>query len=194
MTLVVIGLTGAAGSGKSTVARRLVDEWAAHRAPFAGPLKRMLRSFLEGQGVAPDVALRMTDGDLKEAPADVLGGETPRRAMQTLGDWGRALHPDLWVDAWGRAIDHGDHAVAVDGSTVLISADDTRYPNEVEAIRARDGLIVRVDRHGAGLTGAAGAHSSETSDLGASDQTIVNGGSIEDLHAQADAIAANVMD
>ena len=195
MTMFLIGLTGPARSGKSTVAARLVDEWGAHRLPFAAPLKRMLRKFLEDQGAGLAIACRMTDGDLKEAPSDLLGGQTPRRAMQTLGtEWGRGLSPTLWIDAWRRAVEDRAWKEAADGETVVIVADDIRFPNEVAAIRALGGIVVRVDRPGAGLPGAAGDHASEATPLEAPDMTITNDGSLAWLHAQVDAIASNVMD
>lgn len=193
MSLFPIGLTGAAGSGKSTAAVRLVDEWGGHRVPFAAPLKRMLRKFLEDQGTGLGAACRMTDGDLKEIPTEYLGGQTPRRAMQTLGtEWGRSLSATLWIDAWRRAVEGRALKEAVEGKTVLIIADDVRFANEVAAIRAMGGLIVRVLRPGAGLSGEAGAHMSEAGDLDDPDIAIHNDGSLDWLHTQIDAIAANV--
>ena len=195
MSLYVIGLTGAAGSGKSTVAQMLVANHGAIRLPFAKLLKDMLVHLLEAQGIGLAVALRMVGGDLKEVPSPHLGGRTPRYAMQTLGtEWGRALVPTFWVDAWRAAVDRADLEAAADMSDVLIVADDVRFPEEVAAIRALGGLVVRITRPGAGLTGAAGAHSSETTDLGEADTTITNDGSLDWLLAQADALACNVME
>lgn len=195
MSLFVIGLTGPARSGKSTAAERMVQEWGAHRLPFAAPLKRMLRKFLEDQGIGLAMAHLMTDGDLKEEPSDLLGGATPRRAMQTLGtEWGRGLSESLWIDAWRRAVEDRAWKESVDGETVLIVADDVRFPNEVAAIRALGGIVVAVGRPGATLTGAESGHPTETTPLGAPDLVIINDGSLEWLTTQVDAIVSGVMD
>lgn len=182
MPLHVIGLTGRAGAGKSTVAAHLVATRGAIRLPFARPLKSMLLHLLEGQGVGFSVATRMIDGDLKEVPTPHLGGRTPRHAMQTLGtEWGRALAPTFWVDAWRAAVDRADLEAAADMADLVIVADDVRFPEEVAAVRALGGRIIRIERPGAGLGGAAAGHTSETTDLGAPDMEIVNDGDLDDL-------------
>lgn len=194
MTPFVIGLAGAAGAGKSTVALRLKSEWGAHRVPFAGALKEMLQVLLERQGCGLATAIRMVAGDLKEVPTDLLGGASPRHAMQTLGtEWGRALAPDFWVGVWRRSIERTALEASADGETILVVADDVRFPEEAAAIRALGGLVVRIDRPGAGLAGAAGAHPSETTDIGNPDQVIVNDRDLVALIAAADDLASNVM-
>ncbi|SCM73310.1 putative deoxynucleotide monophosphate kinase [uncultured Pleomorphomonas sp.] len=194
MSVFVIGLTGAAGSGKSTVAQYIVEEWGGHRRPFAGPLKRMLQTFLQDQGAGFNAALRMVTGDLKEVATDYLGGRTPREAMQTLGtEWGRELSPDLWVDAWRRSVEQCELPFSADGETALIVADDVRFPNEVAAIRALGGIIVRIDRPDAGLAGAAGQHASERGGLGEPDMTIANIGDLAQLGMCVDMIVAGVL-
>jgi len=185
--MMIIGISGLAGAGKSTVARRLCAEWGARYHPFAAPLKRMLRQFLEDQGVCLVDASRMMNGDLKETPVDCLDGQTPRRAMQLLGtEWGRGLSMDLWVNAWRRAAEMARLEASADSTAALLVADDVRFPNEVAAIRAIGGIVVRVDRPGVGLAGGAGAHVSEMLDLGPPDQVIVNDGYLAKLHGRVD--------
>ena len=87
----VLGLTGPAGAGKSTVARAVLAELGGGSILHAGfALEAMLRAFYAALHVAPDLIERKVDGDLKRAPCPFLGGRTPALAQQTLGtEWGR---------------------------------------------------------------------------------------------------------
>ncbi|WP_174875205.1 deoxynucleotide monophosphate kinase [Vogesella oryzae] len=141
----IVVLAGVAGSGKSTIAAELVKH-GYQVVKFAGLLKDMIR------------ALGLTDaeieGDLKEKPCALLGGQTPRHAMQTLGtEWGRELIArDIWVNAWRRKVE----AVLASGGRVVV--DDCRFPNELNAALALGGVAVRLVRDGAGTV----AHASES--------------------------------
>ena len=139
-------LTGAAGAGKSAVAHELVRRYGARVVKFASPLKAMLRAI--------GLADAHIEGELKEQPCDLLGGRTPRHAMQTLGtEWGRGLiHPDVWIDAWTREV----LFVLAEGGCVIV--DDCRFANELDAALAMGGYVLRLERDGAG----GGDHASET--------------------------------
>lgn len=125
----LIGFCGPAGAGKSTAAAYLVEHHGFVRVRFAGPLKAMMRAL--------GCSEREVDGDLKETPCILLGGRTPRQAMQWLGtEWGRQMiAPDLWQRAWAAEADRHP----------LVVCDDVRFPNEEAAIRARGGIIVRIE-------------------------------------------------
>lgn len=170
---IVIGLTGLAGSGKSTIAKRLTCEHRFSRKPFAYPLKAMLSAV----GVPTDIL----DGDnaAKEAPLDVLGGKSCRHAMQTLGtEWGRMqMDGDFWVRLWERGT----------ANLTRIVADDVRFPNEVEAIRRLGGVILRVERRGSG-TAVNPAHVSEAISALPYDMLVRNDGGIADLEALIDTV------
>lgn len=141
----IIAFTGLAGAGKSTAAMRLVHRHKFERVRFAGPLKAMM--------AAIGLNAIEIDGSSKEMPCDLLGGKTPRYAMQTIGnEWGRELiGPDLWVNAWRAAVEKLPAGVPV-------VVDDCRYPNEAATIQAMGGIIVRIERPGAGT---ASTHVSE---------------------------------
>lgn len=135
---VILALAGKAGAGKSTVAKYLIENYGAELVKFASPLKEMMTSFYKAAGLTPEEIDRRIEGDLKEVPCPLLGGRTPRYAMQTLGtQWGRdTMSKDLWVDA-AKAKISGMNAS-------LIIVDDCRFPNEAEAIKSIGGKVVEI--------------------------------------------------
>ncbi|WP_296584874.1 deoxynucleotide monophosphate kinase [Xanthobacter sp.] len=125
---IIIGFAGRAGAGKTTAAQHLVQHHGFERVRFAGPLKAMMRAL----GCTEEEV----DGARKEMPCDLLGGRTPRLAMQWLGtEWGRdMIAPDLWTRAW-------EYAAAGKPRVVV---DDVRFPNEVEAVRRLGGVVLQL--------------------------------------------------
>lgn len=173
----LIGLTGLARSGKSTSAQILCAKYSFERFSFAGPIKAMLRALLLEAGVNESDIRVFLEGEMKEESIRALNWKSPRFAMQTLGtEWGRELLGDnLWVTLRFIKI---DQLLRAGGSVVL---DDARFPNEVDAIRERGGIIVRVVRPENGFEGTPHSkHSSETQVLTA-DRIILNNGSLADL-------------
>jgi hypothetical protein len=170
----VIAFTGLAGAGKTTAATHLIDRHGFRRVRFAGPLKAMM--------AALGLTAAEIDGDRKEFPCELLGGKTPRWAMQTIGtEWGRDLiAQDLWIRAW-------QHAVSQLPAGVNVVVDDCRFPNEADAVRAAGGWMVRIERPGAGT---ASAHQSEQHALSA-DCTLENDASMKALCDQVDAFVRN---
>lgn len=166
---ILIGLTGYARSGKSTVAGilRERDNFVEHSS--ADPIRRMARDIL-------GVSLAELD-EIKTVPQDILGGKTPRFLMQTLGtEWGREMiAPDLWINVCMQHVARSRLA----GNPVVIS--DVRFPNEAHAIRKAGGVIWRVLRPGVEVA----AHASETSvDLIGADVVIPNLTDMRDLSAE----------
>lgn len=135
----IIAFTGLAGAGKSTAAQHLVASGRFQRVRFAGPLKAMMRAL--------GCTEAEVDGHLKEVPCALLGGKTPRYAMQTIGtEWGRDLiDSDLWIRAWQTA-------VAAVPAHLGVVVDDCRFPNEAAAVAAVGGVLVRIERPGAGTS------------------------------------------
>lgn len=158
----IIGITGLAGSGKTTVAATLCGTFGYRRLAFADPLKSML------------AAVGFTHEQLYGAEKQVVVhdlGVTPRFALQTLGTgWGReTINEDIWVNLWKR------QALEMEKEGHIV-ADDVRFPNEVAAIKALGGQIWHVERPGT----AQMAHASETQDL-PYDLRVLNTGSTADL-------------
>jgi hypothetical protein len=180
---VIIGFAALANSGKSVAARRLIEQHGFVRGKFAAALKDMLRTFLRHRGADAATIERMIEGDLKERPAALLNGKSPRHAMQTLGtEWGRnCIDSELWVDT---------EMDAVRGSPAVVF-EDVRFPNEVAAIVRAGGFVVRIERPGAGAS--TPGHSSETgvADLPAS-LTIRNDGTLDTFLAAIDQLAVTL--
>lgn len=157
----IIGLVGAIGSGKSTVATCLTN-YAYRRVRFSAPLKNMFR----GLGLGYE----HIEGNLKEEPCDLLSGFTPRYCMQTLGtEWARnIIDENFWTNIWIKEANKYPRVVA----------EDCRFPNEALAIRSLGGEIWLIKREGFSCEG----HSSETEMAGINpDKIILNNSSIEIL-------------
>ena len=174
----LVALTGAAGSGKSTVAKYLSEGRHSHygsnvpfvRTKFSGTLKKMLMQI-------PNVTIDMIEGKLKEEPQELFGGKTPREVMQTLGtEWGRDyVYSKIWLDSWERSV--------CDLTYVVV--EDLRYLNEAELVKNRGGEIWRIKRPDYQCNG----HISETEMEGIEpDLVIRNNGSVAELHAMIDSI------
>lgn len=181
--MIVLGLCGPSGAGKTFAALHLMERYGFARLRFAEPMRAMLR----GLGCTE----AELDGALKETPSFRLCGRTPREAMQTLGtEWGRRLiDPDLWVRAWRGRLD----ALAEESPRTGIVVDDTRFANEAGAIWSLGGSLLRIDRDGlVPPCPAAGAHASETQQLHY-DARLVNSGEPEAFRAALDEALARLI-
>lgn len=162
MMTALLGITGKAGSGKSTAAQVLIDAgWV--RIKFADPLKDMLRAI----GLTED----QIEGHLKEVPCDLLQGKTPRWAMQSLGtEWARGcIGERFWLDIARRKI-----ALAM-AAGLSVVVDDVRFENEAQVIRELGGLVLGISRN-------VNVSSSHVSEKGTTvDMAHINNGTVAEL-------------
>ena len=161
----LIGIIGAAGAGKDTIADILSIHRDYVKDSFAAPMYAGLAAML---GVSVET---LQDRDLKEVPFPGLD-VTPRRMLQTLGtEWGRHLiAPNIWLTLAKQR-----HMMRAEPTVIA----DVRFVNEADWILEAGGILLRVKRDSATLVEA---HASE----GALDDypvavTIVNNGAISDL-------------
>lgn len=164
----LIGITGAARSGKDTVANYLFVEGFAKES-FAGPIREMI--------------CRLTGMTLeqlekyKEISHPALQGKSPRYAMQTLGtEWGRNLIGDsLWVDAClARAFRHKDCVIS-----------DVRFDNEALAVRKAGGTVLKIVRPNLEAISLSNHKSEQGVSSSLISATIINDGTISDLEEAA---------
>ena len=180
---VLVGLAGRKRSGKSSVAWRLGSAHGYCLIGFADPLKQVLLdtnpTLTTGMGVRELVA-RLGWEEVKDTHPEV------RRLLQDLGT---SVREHVGVDTWVSAAMERVWRAGIHGWNVVIT--DVRYPNELDAIHAKGGLVCWVDRPG--LPDDGDRHPSETS-LTATDcdMAIVNRGSLDDLWVVADNLAATL--
>ncbi|WP_432482563.1 deoxynucleotide monophosphate kinase family protein [Kineococcus esterisolvens] len=166
----LVGFSGYARSGKNTAAEALVSQ-GYRLAAYADKLREAALTLNPVVGAETQYIREMRDchedyeweEEVRLAEVVAANGwegakeEYPevRRILQRLGtDVGRRLFGEnVWVDAL-----MGD----LPGDRVAIT--DVRFPNEADAIRERDGLVIRVNRPGVGpaVSEDGGVHESET--------------------------------
>ena len=178
----IIGISGKAGSGKDTAAKMLEVLYANPDISYEDFANKRYKNFADIQIVHFADSLKETaqvlfrigewETNTQEGKKTTINwiGKTVRELLQGIGQGLRdAIDPNLWVKIL--------FVNTKDWSNYIIA--DVRYPNEVYAIKKRNGVLIRIDRKGAG----AGNHSSETAldNYKEWDVHIENNGSIEDL-------------
>ena len=178
----IIGISGKAGSGKDTAAKMLEVLYANPDISYEDFANKRYKNFADIQIVHFADSLKETaqvlfrigewETNTQEGKKTTINwiGKTVRELLQGIG---QGLRDTIDFDLWVKIL----FANTEDWSNYIIA--DVRYPNEVYAIKERNGILLRIDRKGAG----AGNHSSETAldDYKEWDVHIENNGSIEDL-------------
>jgi hypothetical protein len=182
----LIGLTGRAGSGKDSTAAYLCQRYGFLQASFAESLRDMAAHLFDA--VSVDYA-HLFEHSLKGQPIAELHGASGRQILQTLGDWGRALHPDWWITIMARRLGLEGGNCAPVHDRILIS--DVRLPNEAAWLAARGGLLLRLHREQAS---PVRAHITEqhVDELPANIELANNGPTLVGLHALVDSTMAEL--
>lgn len=145
----LIGISGKARSGKDTAAWLLVDQlrrWGidARRYGWADALKAVCRVEYGMKG--------------KDAVLLQQVGVQYREGIRAASDevWVPHLQPtpNVWVNALLDAITEDAPDIAI--------IPDCRFPNELAAVRASGGFVIRLERPSRPATGRDDAHISET--------------------------------
>lgn len=186
MDPIVIGLCGRAGAGKTTAAEYLRDRYDFECVAFADALKDCLALLMADRGIDHAV---LHEPLLKAQELPAMHHATARRLMQTLGDWGRQVHPDLWVQQLAHRAGLGDGRSPVHDRLCIT---DVRYPNEERLVHDAGGALLRITRRANPMGDRRiDPHSSEQwADSLLAHASIPNDGSLGGLHTQLDQIMA----
>lgn len=179
MGLKLIGVHGKARSGKDTVARILVDEHGFVRTAFADPLKA-------ASAVLFGWPVEMAFSDEIKGYKSPLWDITGRTAFQRLGDAMKiGFGPDFWIKRWAC-----EYARLKDKHSIVVA--DVRTNAEADMIRGLGGVILHLERRGAGLSGLEGMHSSEAGITfnRSTDLRIENNGTLSELEDEINRIVA----
>lgn len=134
----IIGIAGGKGTGKDTVASRLMSRYGFQRFAFGDPIKEALAVMFR-----VDIAI-FHDEETKETPNKALLGFTPRHLMQTLGtEWGRdVISQTLWSDLLVTKL----KKIQYRGIRRIV-VPDVRFASEAKAIRDLGGHVWQVHRN-----------------------------------------------
>jgi len=181
--VIVIGLSGLAGSGKDTVADHLVHHYGFLKLAFAQPLKDALTALF---GIT---AQAMDDRQQKEAVIDWIG-KSPRQLLQTLGtEWGRhQVADDIWTRIMQHRIKQIERNAPYSGIKGIVIS-DVRFENEAAWVRQR-GWLVHIVRPATIENGmVASSHASERGiKIKRHEDVILNDQGLVELRQQVDAV------
>lgn len=140
--MIVLGLHGCAGSGKTTLADALVKlGWT--KVSFAYPLKKIVVELF-------DVTMeQLTDPDLKTV-LDTRYNMTPRKLMQVFAT--ECIRDQIQSDFWVKKMKTYLHELDAKGVSHVV-IDDVRFVDEAQLIRSMvTGSVCRLSRLGCGYT------------------------------------------
>lgn len=128
---IIFALAGRAGSGKSTCAKWLVDNYGAVEFSLAEPLKRL------AQDVFGFSDAQVFGTQAQKEAVDPRWGISAREALIKLGHSARErLGRDVWLNACLAKIRDSGARIAV--------VSDVRYPNEAKTMHDGGAVVVRL--------------------------------------------------
>lgn len=194
----LIGLSGAARSGKDTVGEFLEREFDFKRYAFADPLKRAAHEMF---GLPLE---QFYEGDREVV--NEFWGFSPRQMLQLLGTEGgrKVFREDIWTKrAEQEWINHQNYVQNFSGGGWVdyppgfrgMVITDIRFENEAKFIKDMGGFVLHIERPG--FVGEVGV-SNHASEAGypdhLKDYTIVNNSTIEGLYDKVESIFFPVHD
>ncbi len=119
----IVGFSGKAGSGKTTLANFLQDEFGFVRMSFASPLKETVMKYFG-----------LTEEDIKTK------NPTARKILQGVGIM---MREEVDKRYWIKQLE--EKMIYLDKNIVI---DDVRFENEADFIKRSGGILIRIERPG----------------------------------------------
>lgn len=144
--MVLIGVMGNKGSGKTTISEFLKESYIFTEKSFADPLKR-----------ACQVLFNLSDDQIystqekKETPDPRWFNCTPRKILQFVGtDLLRnnldQIMPGLGVNVFTHSFKIWYDNEIKKNPQINIIVSDVRFQNEIDLIQSLDGFVIKIDR------------------------------------------------
>jgi hypothetical protein len=148
----IVGISGRAGAGKSTLAQALIAASGGAVVAFADSLRDVVQAAFGSRYETQEAKAARDDFWAPRLGPKWADG---RSILQRVGsDLFRAhVHPDFWVF-------HLERRLAAMPPQPLIAVPDVRFDNEARWVAAQGGLVVRIAREDAAV-GASAEHVSE---------------------------------
>jgi Deoxynucleotide monophosphate kinase len=185
----IIGINGAKGSGKDTVANYLVEKYGFTRIGFADALKESCAALFN----VPPASFE----DWKNNPDAVVQVVAPGVSKilsfrEILQRYGTESHREVfgdnfWVEVAMKKVNELDF----EGNNVVIS--DMRFPNELDAVANHSGILWKIRRPGYDVEQSGDTHQSEQFLADAYfDAIILNNASIDGLYETVDEVMVGI--
>ena len=119
-----IALVGLKRCGKDTFANIAVREFGFTSNAFANSLKRYAEELF---------------------PQEFVNGNKPVELLQRFGTCMREIDPNIWInrmDSWLKVCEELDENLGVESNIIIT---DVRYPNELEYLRNKGFIIIKID-------------------------------------------------
>src|SRR6266581_8408951 len=164
----LLGLSGSANSGKDLISDYVSHKYGFVKIAFSDKIKRIIMNLYQFE------YNQLWGPSEERGKIDPRYNKVIREFIQGFGDKGRELNIDTWVNYTMEVVGSisekfgyyyvNHYGLSYDGESspknVIIS--DGRYLNELDAIKQRNGLVIRVVRPNSKISGSVGNHSSET--------------------------------
>lgn len=187
MRQLIVGIGHKKGRGKDTLSDLIINtlqmkhgHLKVRKIGFADKLKDIAHQVYGWAGLMPGVWYDERYEMKEQVLPDI--GKTPRQIWIEVGNYFRQIYESTWVDF---ALN------GMRGDIILIK--DLGFTNEAKSIRAKDGVLIRIQRDDHGQSEGTDPREIELDPWTDWDYDVLNNGTIRDLVTTAECIAEGLV-